>query len=192
MDNDPGRHARIDAMLEHLGLTLDQAEKVLRRGIVRQAQEEFKDLANLADSAEVLLNVVFGWIIRYFGYTNVAIFLDSGDGGFVLGGYLKYTVSGCETFTESLSRVIVPRLNECSFVSVRGEEIVNSANLIPLIGKKVIAIGVMYSLEMLAAVVVFRDEEESPFTWQHEAILRSVPELLAVALVRLISDAESE
>jgi FixJ family two-component response regulator len=159
-----------------------------------RTQEGFRKYVAEAKDLEQLLCHAMDWMLRQMGYANVAVWLTGEDGEFQLGAYMKYTVAGEPILTDSLKRVLLPRVAKDGLVRLKGEDLqdkLTPQELQPLKGQEIVAVNCTYLGESLAALLFFRDAK-NPFTADDENLLKQVSPIFAVSLASVVRGAEGE
>lgn len=145
--------------------------------------EDFRKLTESAADLEQLLCHTMDWLMRRCGYSNIAVFLATGE-SFQLGAYVKYTMASSPEMTEALLNGLVAKAGREGFVRLNAEEGENeltAAELRHLRGQAAIAANCTYLGDSLATLVLFRDGS-SPFTPEDAETFRIIAPLVAVAL----------
>lgn len=173
-----------------------QVEGIRTQEGYRKAIEESADL-------EQLLCHTMDWLLRQIGYSNVAVWLAGDDGQYQLGAYMKYTVPGDPPVLAALQRVVLPLASPSAGEPLDGVVRVKADGLrdklkpdeyAALAGHDLLALNCTYLGESLAALVFFRDGATggTPFGAEHEAILKGIGPVFAVALAGIVRDAGGE
>lgn len=145
--------------------------------------EDFRKLTEKAADLEQLLCHTMDWLMRRCGYSNIAVFLATGE-SFQLGAYVKYTMASSPELTEALLNGLVAKAGREGFVRVSADEAnheLTAAELRHLRGHSAIAANCTYLGDSLATLVLFRDGA-SPFTAEDAETFRIIAPLVAVAL----------
>jgi FixJ family two-component response regulator len=146
-------------------------------------QEAFRKLMREARDLEQMLCHAMDWMLREAGYANVAIWLAADADQYQLGAYMKYTIAGDQSLTDSMQKGIINRIIRENFLHVKSDQL--EAMLTPsefnhLQGQTMLATTCTYLGEALAVVVMFRDDK-SPFTDEDAAMPATPGRTLAKA-----------
>ncbi len=152
---------------------------------------EFKSLVRQDLDVESLLRTALEFILAKTGPTNAAVFLPSTSGDFALGAYVNYDCSrdSADVLLDHLADVIAPKIeNEPDLLSFTNDDdliafLGDDAHW--LAGSNVVTFGCRHDDECLAAVILFRDHS-NPFSSEAVAMLRTITDLFAGQLARVI------
>jgi FixJ family two-component response regulator len=161
---------------------------------VVRTQEGFRKQIETSKDLEQMLCQAMDWLLREFGYSNVALWLAGEEGEFQLGAYMKYTIAGEEPVIAALHDSLLIRTTRDGLVHIGGEELVgkmDSATKATLVGQTILSISCTYLGEPLAVMTFFRDAAAS-FSESDVATLRAIAPLFASSLAAIVRDPSDE
>lgn len=162
---------------------------------VVRTQEGFRKTIEQAKDLEQLICQSMDWMMRQTGYSNVAVWLASEEGGYQLGAYMKYTIPGDQPVADALKRVVLPlaaRDGRDTPVKLSASELAgkfNGAEQQLFKDQEFLAIDCTYLGESLAGLVFFRDEHV-PFGEQDLEALKSIAPIFASSLATIVRQEE--
>jgi YesN/AraC family two-component response regulator len=115
---------------------------------VVRTQEGFRKQIELSNDLEQMLCHAMDWLLREFGYSNVALWLAGEEGEFQLGAYMKYTIAGEEPLIAALQDSLLIRTTREGVVHISGEELkgrVDSAVFAVLSGQTILSISCIWA-----------------------------------------------
>jgi CheY-like chemotaxis protein len=149
--------------------------------------ESFRSAITLADDLEQMLCHAMDWMLRQIGYSNVAVWL-SGEPGFQLGAYMKYSIAGETGLVEAMRVGILPQVARdgmIHFSAAEAAERLSPEEMKFIANQTILAGHCTYLGESLAAIVLFR-EGEKPFTEEDVATLRAIGPIFAWTLATMV------
>jgi len=153
-----------------------------------RTQSTFRELLNSSKDLEQMLCHAMDWLLRQFGYCNVAIWLASDDDVFQLGAYMKYTIPGEPAMVDAMKDNLIPTIIRSGHLWLNNEQINHQctpAELDYLADQTLLGTSCTYLGEPIAAVALFRDSK-TPFKPEDETILRAVAPILATSLAAIV------
>ena len=153
-----------------------------------RVQEGFNRSLREARDLEQLLCHTMDWMLRQFGYSNIAVWLAGDEDEFQLGAYMKYTIPGESRLTDALRQGLVKLAARDGLVHLSGEQLAQRLSPVEqqfLAEQDVLAINCTYLAESLGVVILFRDAK-SAFTDEDVATLKAVCPLFATALAGMV------
>jgi response regulator of citrate/malate metabolism len=159
-----------------------------------RVRENFRQTVNSANDLEQMLCHTMDWILRQAGYTNIGIYLAGDDGTFELGAYMKYTIQGSKSLTDSLKVGIVEQILRDDFVHYTDREA--AENLTPgeldhIPNYSVMGVNTTYLGESLGVMVLFRDGK-TPFSADDVAMIKAIAPLFAYSLTNIAKREDME
>ena len=161
---------------------------------VVRTQEGFRKQIETSKDLEQMLCQAMDWLLREFGYSNVALWLAGEEGEFQLGAYMKYTIAGEEPVIAALHDSLLIRTTRDGLVHIGGEELVgkmDSATKETLVGQTILSISCTYLGEPLAVMTFFRDAAAT-FSETDVATLKAIAPLFASSLAAIVRDPSDE
>jgi FixJ family two-component response regulator len=162
---------------------------------VVRTQEGFRKTIAPAKDLEQLICQSMDWMMRQTGYSNVAVWLASEEGGYQLGAYMKYTIPGDEPVSKALERVILPlaaRDGRDTPVKLSAADLADKfspAEQQLFKDQEFLAIDCTYLGESLAGLIFFRDENV-PFGEQDLETLKSIAPIFASSLATIVRQSD--
>ncbi len=141
---------------------------------------------------EQLLRRMMEFVLDKIGPTNAVIFLPAHEGGFTVGGYVNYSCQreSAPVLLQHLADAVAPRIAEEPDVMWLTDHAMIEAWLGDdaawLTDAQVIAGGCREGDDVLAAVMLFRDGEES-FEDAHYELIEAICPVFAAHLVKVIN-----
>jgi FixJ family two-component response regulator len=157
---------------------------------VVRTQEGFRKQIELSNDLEQMLCHAMDWLLREFGYSNVALWLAGEEGEFQLGAYMKYTIAGEEPLIAALQDSLLIRTTREGVVHISGEELtgkMDSAVFAVLSSQTILSISCTYLGEPLAVMTFFRDAAAG-FAESDIATLKAIAPLFASSLAAIVRD----
>ena len=157
---------------------------------VVRTQEGFRKQIELSNDLEQMLCHAMDWLLREFGYSNVALWLAGEEGEFQLGAYMKYTIAGEEPLIAALQDSLLIRTTREGLVHIGGEELIgkmDGAVFAVLSSQTILSISCTYLGEPLAVMTFFRDAAAG-FTDSDIATLKAIAPLFASSLAAIVRD----
>ena len=161
---------------------------------VVRTQEGFRKQIELSNDLEQMLCHAMDWLLREFGYSNVALWLAGEEGEFQLGAYMKYTIAGEEPLIAALHESLLIRTTREGVVHISGEELkgkMDSAVFAVLSSQTILSISCTYLGEPLAVMTFFRDSAAG-FAESDIATLKAIAPLFASSLAAIVRDSSEE
>lgn len=160
---------------------------------VVRTSESFRQTIQSANDLEQMLCHSMDWLLRQVGYSNVAIWL-AGDGGFQLGAYMKYTITGEVELIQAMQEGLLPLIGREASIHLSGEEVALALSPVEakyLNGQTILGVHCTYLGESLAQMILFRDQSK-PFSDADAATLRSISSVFAVTLATKVRAEDSD
>jgi len=157
-----------------------------------RTQNSFRELLLGSRDLEQMLCHAMDWMLRQFGYCNVAVWLASDDDQFQLGAYMKYTIAGEPALVDAMKKNLVAQVVRTGVMHLTSEQVNHQCTpeeLDYLADQTVLGANCTYLGEAIAAVVLFRDAK-TPFKPEDEAVLKSVAPILATALAGIVKQSQ--
>ncbi|MCC6240299.1 MAG: response regulator [Phycisphaerales bacterium] len=158
-----------------------------------RVQDSFRKYLAQAHDLEQVLCHVMDWMLRQFGYSNIAIWLAADDNDFQLGAYMKYTIAGERQLTQAMRNSLIPMTNRKGLVHLTADEAgeqLSPAELEFMADQSIMAISCTYLGEALGVITLFRPDSQ-PLTAEHAAALRSIAPIFAGILASIVKDGDN-
>ncbi len=161
---------------------------------VVRTQEGFRKQIETSKDLEQMLCQAMDWLLREFGYSNVALWLAGEEGEFQLGAYMKYTIAGDEPLIAALHDSLLIRTTRDGLVHIGGDELhgkMDNSIREMLVGQTILSISCTYLGEPLAVMTFFRDTG-AKFSETDVATLKAIAPLFASSLAAIVRDPSEE
>lgn len=158
-----------------------------------RVQDGFQKYVAQAKDLEQMLCHSMDWILRQVGYCNVAIWLAGDDDRFELGAYMRYSLSGDRAMTDAMRQGLVAKIVENGSVNITpasSEGWLNADEQKLLAGQSIIGHCCTYLGEPLAAIVLFRTEDQ-PFDNSAARLLNHIAPTFAGMLASIVREGQA-